>query len=400
MKYWYPLAKANYGAEETEAVMDCLEHKRTTMGEKVREFEDQFSQMFVGGRECVMVNSGSSADLLSMMAAVNPESMNMLPPGSEVLCPAVTWPTQIWSAITAGLHVTLVDCDPVTLNMDLDDLEEKAFRIKAYGKMISVVHLMGNPVDMGRVTSIAKNTVSWIHEDCCEILGAQFDGQDTGTFGGTAAFSFFHSHHISTMEGGMVAVRDSYMADLVRMLRAHGWTREVRHMPSNPRFEFLNMGFNVRPTELQAAFGLEQLKRWPAFKAQRQLNADLVREALQPYAHWLQMPVAHPKATPSWFGLSFIVLPDAPFTRDELTAYLERNGIETRPIESGNMARHPSVQLYPQIKCGHLPGAEIVHDCGFYIGLHPDTEGIDRLVEVIRFGMKDPANLQRESVTA
>ncbi len=383
MKYWYPLAKANCGTEERNAVIDCLDRQRTTMGEKVRTFEDEFSRMFVDGRECIMVNSGSSADLLSMMAAVNP-MLQLMKAGDEILCPSVTWPTQIWSAVTAGLKVRLVDCNPATLNMDLADLEAK---IGPNTKAIGVVHLMGNPVDMGRVMALAHKHSLHVFEDCCEILGARFKGDAVGAFGKLSAFSIFHTHHISTMEGGMVVAWTAETADLIRMLRAHGWTRELRHRPANPRFEFVNMGFNVRPTELAAAFGLEQLKRWPNFKLNRRQNAHLVRQALEPFSDWLQMPIAHPDAEPSWFGLSFIVKPGSPFTRDQLTAYLESAGVETRPIESGNMARHASMALFPQVECGPLPGAQMVHDSGFYIGLHPDSEGISRLIETIHTGV-------------
>ena len=219
--------------------------------------------MLLGCPEAIMVNSGSSADLLIAFALVNPQT-KYLNPGDEILVPSVTWPTQLWSLMMAGLKIRFVDTDPYTLNMDLNDLENK---IGPNTRAISLVHLMGNPCDMDRVRAICQKHNLILIEDCCEALGAEFKGKSVGTFGLAGSFSFFFSHHITTMEGGMIICRDQSLSDLFRLLRAHGWGRNAKYIKPqsqnglDPRYMFLNWGFNVRPTELQASFGLEQLQK-------------------------------------------------------------------------------------------------------------------------------------------
>ena len=272
-KYWYPLSIATYDLEEILAAIDSLCSFKTTMWEKTIEFERQFAYE-IGSTEAIMVNSGSSADLLIAFSLINPQN-KMLNPGDEILVPSVTWPTQIWAPMMAGLKVRFVDTDPESLNMDLNDLEAK---ISPDTKAVSLVHLMGNPCDMDRVLSICRKNNLILIEDCCESLGAAFKGKAVGTFGLAGSFSFFFSHHITTMEGGMITCNDHLLSDLFRLLRAHGWARNTKYIKPDtadgidPRYVFLNWGFNVRPSELQAGFGLEQLRRLPAFHAQRVAN--------------------------------------------------------------------------------------------------------------------------------
>lgn len=228
-------------------------------------------------------------------------------------------------------------------------------------------------------------------EDCCESLGAKFNGQSVGTFGLASSFSFFFSHHITTMEGGMICCQSEELSDLFRLLRAHGWARNVKYATVNeqdgidPRYMFLNWGFNVRPTELQAGFGLEQIKRLPAFQAQRAKNATYFKKYLDGHSHLMQTMKVHPKAECSWFALPIVLTPECPFTKEAFLRYLESEGIETRPIVAGNLARQPVCRIFPELECSNLPGADIVHDRGFYLGLHPfdSTQLIDRLAETI-----------------
>ena len=287
----------------------------------------------------------------------------------------------------AGLKVRLVDTDPRTLNVDFDDLEAK---IGERTRAISLVHLMGNPCDMDRVTAICRKHELLLIEDCCEALGARFDGRPVGTFGVAGSYSFFFSHHMTTMEGGAVICSDPQLSDLLRLLRAHGWARNTKHMAPvlmdglDPRYMFLNWGFNLRPTELQAGFGLEQLKRLGAFQKQRLQNATYLLGQLDRYSLFVRSIDVHPKAECSWFAVPLLLSAECPFDRSALLKHLEENGVETRPIVAGNIARQPVCAMFPDLKERHLPGADLVHERGFYIGLHPFAakENLDRLIEV------------------
>src|SRR5262249_20973861 len=225
----------------------------------------------------------------------------------------------------------LVDTDPITLNMDLADLESS---ITDRTRAVYAVHLMGNPCDMDQLTELCRRRSLVLIEDCCEALGASFRGQPVGTFGAAGSFSFFQSHHITTMEGGMVVCNDENLSDIFRMLRAHGWTRNTRYTTApedpalDPRFVFMNVGFNLRPTELQAAFGIEQLKRLAGFNGQRKDSVLLILRALREYSQWIRPMQTHPEADCSWFALPFMLTDACPFTKTELLAHLEKSGVE------------------------------------------------------------------------
>ena len=371
-QYWYPLSTATYEVDEVLAAVDSLCSFRTTMWDKTASFENRFAEV-TGRSEAVMVNSGSSADLLIAFALVNP-TVRLLNHGDEVLVPAVTWPTQVWSPMMAGLKVRFVDVNPRTCNVDPDALEAA---ITSRTRAISLVHLMGNPCDMDRILEICRRHDLVLFEDCCESLGAAYKGKPVGSFGTAASFSFFFSHHITTMEGGMITCDDEHLSDTFRLLRAHGWGRNAKYRKVepvagvDPRYTFLNWGFNVRPTELQAAFGLVQLDRLPAFHAARQQNALHFQSLIAPLEEHLHLMTVDPGSECSWFALPLTVDSSSPIKRDELTAFLEKAGIETRPIVAGNLARHPVVDIYPELQEADLPGADAIHDRGFYLGLHP-----------------------------
>lgn len=385
-KYWYPLSVASYGVDEILNALDSMVSFRTTMWDKTATFEGEIAR-FVGVREAIMVNSGSSADLLIAFALTNARSRR-LEPGDEILVPSVTWPTQIWSAMMAGLSVRFVDTDPRTLNVDLNDLER---RIGPRTRAISIVHLMGNPVDMGRVASIAARHQLLVIEDCCEALGAKFRGRQVGSFGLAGAFSFFFSHHLTTMEGGMITTDDASLSDLFRLLRAHGWARNTRYTRPididgvDPRYAFWNWGFNVRPTEVQAAFGIEQSRRLERFLAARRESAERFCAYAAEYSEVMRLMEVHVDADCSWFALPIMLSQDSPFTRASLISHLEAAGVETRPIVAGNLARQPVCELFPDLQGMDLPGSDAVHDRGFYIGLHADGDKtkIDRLWETL-----------------
>lgn len=384
-RYWYPLSLASYGTEEMVEAIDSMVNFRTSMWEKTAQFEAEFAN-YIGCREAVMVNSGSSADLLLSFLLSNPQKP-LLRPGDEVLVPAVTWPTQVWSPMMAGFRVRLVDVDPETLNVSVADLEQK---IGERTRAIFLVHLMGNPCPMEPILRLAAERDLFVLEDCCEALGAEWCGRRVGQFGLGGTFSFFFSHHMMTMEGGMIVTDDPEAADRLRILRAHGWLRNTRHLNYNhtrddvdPRYSFVSWGFNVRPTELQAGFGLRQLTKLPAFNARRKVLADRFFSFVDA-SRFLKRPAVEAQASPSWMALPVLVREGAPFDRQALTVHLESEGVETRPVVAGNLARQPAAKLFEGLSGGHLPGADVVHSRGFYVGLSPfvtDPE-MERLLAV------------------
>lgn len=386
-RYWHPLAKATYDADEILEVMDCLTHRQTTMGANVKQFEEDFAA-FVGVDHAVMVNSGSSADLLLSMLMGPLDQRADEWAGNEVLVSAVTWPTQVWSLLAAGFDVRLVDVDPDTLNMDLDKLHDEVTADRTIG--IASVHLLGNPVDSRTVDALATTDFDlFTIEDCCEALGARLEGEHVGSRGaGHGAFSFFFSHHMSTMEGGMITTNDDDDADRLRMWRSHGWARAASQPQDeypgiDARYAFPEWGMNVRPMEIQGAFGVHQLRKLPGFLNDRALRAREFRDFISTTA-FLRSPKVLTEADPAWMALPIMIDSKAPYTRKDLTEFLEANGIETRPIVAGNISRQPAMRAFrDRITWGHLDGADEVHRQGFYIGLFPGAD-IERVIRTFQ----------------
>jgi CDP-6-deoxy-D-xylo-4-hexulose-3-dehydrase len=323
-----------------------------------------------------MVNSGSSADLL-ISFAVSEKSGGPLPFGSEILVPSVTWPTHLWSLIMAGFKVKLIDIDPETLNFDLEDLKRN---ITKDTRGVFIVHLLGNMGDMQGLKEICTEKNLVLMEDCCEALGSKFAGQPAGTFGLASSFSFFFSHHLVTMEGGMILTNDKEFAKKCRLLRAHGWEREINSSVGissvgiDQRFKFVTWGFNVRPTEIQAGFGIEQIKKMDLFEIAREKNAEILNDCILRNRKFLSTMKVQELVNCSWFAFPIILKKNAPFSRLEIANFLDKNGVETRPIVAGNLARQPAISYYPEISFDVLEGADLIHERGLYIGIHPTTE--------------------------
>jgi len=381
-----PLNRNTLGREEIDAAKAVLDSGQLTMGELCFEFERVFAKRF-GVKHAVMVNSGSSANLLAMFAFANPlvPAGEGMPPriaaASEIIVPALTWSTTIWPVLQIGATPVLVDCDPRTLQMQPAAIEAA---ITPKTSAIVVVHVLGGAVNMPEVQSIAARNGLWLFEDTCESLGVLWDGKPVGTFGQAASFSFYFSHHITTIEGGMVVTNDGRLADLLRVMRAHGWTRNMddpdsvaaRYPDIDGRFLFITTGFNLRPIEINAAIGLRQLERLTGFnETRRRVAAKLDQElAALDQSGDLSLIRHDPPVTPAPFG--YTVLCRARAARDGLVKHLESAGIETRPVICGNLARHPALAHFPYKTSGELNGANRVMDCGLYWGTHPDmTDG-------------------------
>lgn len=375
-----PLNASTFGDDEINAAVEVLQSGFVTMGKKCLQFEEAFAR-YMNVRNAVFVNSGSSANLLAFFALANPElpvagRLRRLTPGSEIIVPAVTWSTTVWPIVQAGGVPVLVDSDPETLQMNLEAVE-KAITPKTVA--ICPVHVLGNAVPMGPVLELARKHSLWVIEDTCEALGTRHEQKMVGTLGDIGTYSFFFSHHITTIEGGMIVTQNDELAELFRALRAHGWTRHLKNRETveakfpqiDPRFLFITTGFNVRPTEINAAFGLHQLTKLQAFNDRRVEIAEAWNRELQPFIEEkLLVPMkTTPKTDSTWFGYPVICRDNA--MRNRLQAYLEKDGIETRPIICGNLARQPAFQHIPHRIAGTLQGAVRIMDCGLFWGSHP-----------------------------
>ncbi|KKM26925.1 hypothetical protein LCGC14_1579920, partial [marine sediment metagenome] len=366
------LHEPTFGEDEIQAVVDVLRSTMVTSGDKVREFESYF------GPNAVMCNSGSSANLLAIAALCNPLTDKRLHPGDEVIVSALSWSTTVWPLVQHGLIPVIVDIDPDTLNIDVNQVHRA---IGPRTRAVMPVHVYGNPCDMSALMIICSDNELDLIEDCCEALGAEYDKKLVGSFGDFATFSFYFSHHITTLEGGLVIAAQSGMAENIRILRGHGWIRDLNsehsgycedHPDIDPKFLFVNMGYNLRCTEVQAAIGLVQLKKIHTFIEARRKAAYLLSIVFGRYLGWLRSQVEIPGSRSSWFGYPVVVRKEAPFSSRELRDWFESKGIETRSIICGNIARQPGMRLFPHRVVGSLTEADMVMECGFSIGCHQD----------------------------
>lgn len=340
MKYNFPLATSTWGEEEVNAIHNIIDSGHYTMGDNVSEFEHMLAR-FVNSKYCVMVNSGSSANLL-MVAALFYSKKYSLERGDEVVVPAVSWGTSYFPLQQFGLHLKFVDIDLQTLNYDLECLERV---VTKKTKIILAVNLLGNPNNYIRVQEIADNYGAILIEDNCESMGAKFQGKYTGTFGVIGSFSTFFSHHISTMEGGAIVTDDDELYQVLRTLRAHGWTRDLprfNHVCDyksdnkfDESFRFVLPGYNVRPLEIEGAIGVEQLKKLPSFISVRRNNALLFKNIM--YDH-PDLMIQKEIGCSSWFGFSLIIKRKSNINRTDLIYLLESVGFECRPIVAGNFS--------------------------------------------------------------
>lgn len=400
----FPLVDSSYDNQEILRCIETLLSGQLTMGQRVLEFEREFANM-VGAPFAVMVNSGSSANLLAVSAATNPLRNNRLKAGDHVAVPAVCWSTSLWPLVQLGLKPVLVDVDPNTLNLSIESLQ--LAMSQRHIKAVMMVHILGNSTDMSALMEIIKRKRMVLIEDTCESLGSSFNGKSLGTIGDFGTYSFYFSHHMTTIEGGMVVARALEDYDLLRCLRAHGWSREQSNRAQleadnpdiDPRFLFVNVGYNLRPMEIQAAFGLEQLKRLDDMNEQRKINAVLMRQAFMHSPKWksqLIFPEAPQHIDACWFGFPFIIKEGIAFDYPRFTNILMEHKIDTRPIVSGNMALQPAVQLFDIDRTmGPFAGAQIIHERGVFIGVHAkvlDERRIEWLADSVLTALETSCN--------
>lgn len=384
----FPLGQNVHDADDILHMINNLLTEKFTMGEQVSKFEKMFAE-YVGIKHAMMVNSGSSANLIALSVLANHKCHGRLVPGDEVIVPVLCWSTSVFPIVQCNLTPVFVDVDPKTLNIDLEDLEKK---ITSKTKAIMLVHILGNCTNMQKLMEIVNRHNLILIEDTCESLGSKYDEKYLGTFGSIGTYSFYYSHHITTMEGGMVVCNDDEHYELMKCLRAHGWSRNLKDKEDiqkqfpdlDPRFTFVNLGYNVRPMEIQATMGLGQLQKLKTKNDNRKLNYHNIKNKIEkdPRNTFLSFPKESDNANVAWFGVTLFLNPNILLT--EYLDYLTKNGVENRPIVTGNIVRQPVIKdLYPNLNPSDFPGAEVCHFRGLFIGLSSSLMSDDLIEELV-----------------
>lgn len=380
-KYKYLLLENGFSKADLDAGCKILKSGNITMNVETRKFEEAFAKK-LNTKYAVMTNSGSSANLLSTYAACNPLRKIKFKRGDEAILPTLCWPTSLWPLYQAGLKIKFVDINPKTLNVDAEKLISK---ISKKTKVITLVNILGASSDNKKITNYVKKKNIIVIEDNCEGLGAKLNNKFLGTYGDFGTFSFFYSHQITSGEGGMVVCNNKEDYEILVSLRSHGWSRSnninqyirnaKKYPKLDPRYIFMNQGFNLRPTDIQAVMGLNQFKRLNQFIKIRTDNRKKIINCLTKDPRWnnqYQFIKIPKNITPSFMGLPILLNKSMnKKIKMKLLFYLETKGIETRPILTGNFLNQPSIKLFglnnERLK---FKGAQLVEDLGFLIGLH------------------------------
>jgi CDP-6-deoxy-D-xylo-4-hexulose-3-dehydrase len=381
----YPLACDTWDQREIDAIQEVIKGGRYTMGPKVKQFEKEFCDYF-NCQDAVMVNSGSTANLLIL--ALLKEKYKL---GGDIIVPAVSWSTTYFPVYQYGFKLNFVDIDKDTLNIDPKKVEEAITKDTC---AIFAVNLLGNSCDYEKLNAIAEKHNLMLIEDNCESLGAINTDSDmyTGTIGHLGSFSFFFSHHLQTMEGGMIACQNGADADYLRSLRAHGWCRDLPDNNSiykktgdafKDSFTFVTPGYSVRPLEMSGAIGSVQLQKWPDMKRKRVDNAIYFQNK---FKDLLGIRIQKEIGSSSWFGFSIILEDHLEGKRDLLVEKFKENKIECRPIVAGNFMKNPVIDYLTFIDNKDYQNSNYIHDNGLFIGndVRDLKENIDLVYDIIK----------------
>ena len=366
----YPLAFDTWGEEEIKKIHDVIHSNQFTMGKEVENFEKEFAKKF-NTKYALMCNSGSSANLL-MVASLFFSKKPYLKQGDEVIVPAVSWATTFTPLQQYGLKIKFIDIDKDTLNISIKSLKQS---ISEKTKLIFLVNLLGNPNDFDEIKEIQEKYNIPVVEDNCESLAASFNGKYAGTFGLMGSYSTFYSHHICTMEGGLVTTDDEELYHILLSLRSHGWTR---HLPTNNQvtgqkssrkfeesFNFVLPGYNLRPTEISGATGSVQLKKLDLFIEKRKENAKYF---LNKFASVKNIRLQSELGSSSWFGFSFLLEEELKGSRNDLVDFLLSKDIDCRPIVAGDFSKNEVIKYFDHEIPYELKNASCVEKNGFFVG--------------------------------
>ena len=383
-KVIYKLVNSNWGNEEVNSMQNVIKSGFFTMGKNVDIFQKSFAK-YHKMKFGIMVNSGSSANLLGI-ASLFFKKKNPLKPGDEVIVPALSWSTSYFPLLQYGLKVKFIDIDLKTLNINLDSLKKN---ITKKTKLILNVNILGNPSDLYDIQEICKKKKIYLFEDNCESLDAELKKKKAGTFGILNSSSFFFSHHINTMEGGMLLTNDEEIANICYSMRAHGWTRDLinskikRNKNLIEMYDFIYPGYNLRPLELSAACGIEQLKKLPNMTKKRRENLKYFEKL---FKHDDRFIIQEQNGKSSSFCFPIIQNKEFKPNRERLFKSLKKEGIEFRMVTGGCFTRHKVIKYFKDaIKVDNLKNANYVHDYGFFVGNYPSnlSKNLDLLKNIL-----------------
>jgi CDP-6-deoxy-D-xylo-4-hexulose-3-dehydrase len=395
-----PVSGKVFDAAEMRALVDSALDFWLTTGRFADRFEREFAR-WCGVRDCLLVNSGSSANLLAVSALTSPKlGKRRLVPGDEVITVAAGFPTTVNPILQNGLVPVFVDVTVPTYNVDVNQLDAA---LSPRTRAMILAHTLGNPFDLEAVTKFARQHDLWLIEDCCDAVGSTYQGRKVGTFGDLATTSFYPAHHITMGEGGAVLTEQPLLRSIVESFR--DWGRDCWCQPGcdntcgkrfdwqlgglpygyDHKYTYSHVGYNLKATDMQAAVGVAQMEKLDGFIESRRRNFEALRAGLGELEEFFILPEATAGSEPSWFGFPLAVRENAPFTRNQVTQYLEERKIATRLLFGGNLVRQPAYHERAFRVAGSLKNADFVMNQVFWIGLYPGIgpEILDYMLETL-----------------
>ena len=389
-----------FDEEEVVKLVDSSLDFWLTAGRFSAQFERRFAKFF-GRRHALLVNSGSSANLVACSTLTSPDlGERRLQPGDEVITAASGFPTTVNPIIQNGAVPVFLDVDIPTYNVDVRQLEEA---LSDRTRAVMMAHTLGNPFDLGAVQAFCDEHDLWLVEDCCDALGSTYDGRGVGTFGDLATVSFYPAHHMTMGEGGAVLTHKGRMKVIAESFRdwgracwcapgdentcgkRFGWQLGELPFGYDHKYIYSHIGYNLKVTDMQAAVGLAQLEKAPGFIEARRRNFRVLWDGLAHLQDRLILPEATPNSHPSWFGFPIGLRPEAGLSRKDVVQYVESRKVATRQLFGGNLTRQPAYADVPHRRVGDLANSDFVMDHVFWVGVYPglDDARLDYMIEVI-----------------
>ena len=387
----YPLLTDAFNKKDIAEGVKVLKSKFITISKKTENFEKYFAKK-IGAKYALMTNSGSSANLLAISSLTNPLTNKKIPRGSEIIVPAVCWSTTLWPLVQNNLTPVFVDVEMDTFNIDLSKLEKK---ITKKTKAIMIVHVLGTCTNMYRLMKIVKKYKLDLVEDTCESLGTSYKNKKLGTYGRFGTYSFYYSHQITSGEGGMIVCNNFKDYNIIKSLRSHGWSRNTifhkqfkkKFRQLDERFLFIGPGYNLRPTEIQSAIAHNQFKRLQSFITIRNRNRNLIIKKLKKHKNWdnqFEFVKISEKIKPSWFGIPILLSKKYSKIKNTFLKNLTKNGIENRPIISGNFLNQPASKLFKfKYNKKDFNNSNEIEKRGFFIGLHTKKISFNQINNIV-----------------
>ncbi|MEZ6137470.1 MAG: lipopolysaccharide biosynthesis protein RfbH [Pirellulaceae bacterium] len=409
-----PVSGRVFDADDVQHAVDASLDFWLTAGRFADAFERDFASE-MDQRHCLLVNSGSSANLLAIAALTSPKlGKERLKPGDEVITVAAGFPTTVNPILQHGLVPVFLDVDIPTYNIDIERLEEA---ITDKTAAIMIAHTLGNPFNLQAVAEVAKRHDLWLIEDCCDAIGAEYDGQKVGTFGDIATVSFYPAHHMTMGEGGAVLTQAPRLKKLLESFR--DWGRDCWCAPGvdntcakrfcwqlgklpegyDHKYTYSHIGYNLKISDMQAAIGVSQLKKLPEFIVRRRENFQYLHDGLSDLEGQILLPKATPNSHPSWFGFPITVTEDSPLRRTEMTRWLESRKIGTRLLFAGNLLRQPAYANIPHRVVGNLTNTDRIMMDTFWLGVYPGLTKpmLDWVIASVREGLSGNVSMPSEA---